>query len=162
MDVELLPNFPGSYALVLRCETPFEVSVGRLGRCFFSDGYWIYTGSALGPGGLRARLAHHLRPSPRPHWHLDYLKPAMRPVETWITIGEINREHDWAACLAGYRGASRPIRGFGASDCSCRAHLIHSPRRPGFDGFRTRLRKTNPSHPPLSRFTAIDFQASRY
>ena len=37
-------------------------------------GKWYYVGSALEPGGLRVRIAHHARIAARPHWHIDYLR----------------------------------------------------------------------------------------
>ena len=160
MEYQWIPNHPGTYALVLCCDKPFQVQVGRLGQFVFEEGYWIYTGSAFGPGGLRARLAHHLKPSPRPHWHIDYIKLAMRPVEAWITIDKVSREHAWAACMAGRRPASRPIPGFGASDCSCRSHLIHWRRRPTFDGFRRQLLTTIPAQAPLHRVPCSDLHSS--
>lgn len=147
---QLKPN-PGTYALVYRCPTPVEKAAGRLGRVFLHPGYWIYVGSAFGPGGLRARLAHHLSPSPRPHWHLDYVKRAMTPIDIWTTTDPVKREHDWAATLASLRGASCPIAGFGASDCTCRSHLIYLRRRPGFNGFRKRIRLAVHGHGPLYR-----------
>lgn len=142
---------PGTYALVLECSNPFRAVVGRRGSLFFADGYWIYVGSAFGPGGLRARLTHHLKPSARPHWHLDYIKDAMRPVEIWITTDGVKREHAWAQILASMSGAALPVTGFGASDCGCRSHLVHMRRRPGYTGFKRRLFAMLKAHGPLSR-----------
>jgi Uri superfamily endonuclease len=128
----------GTYALVLACRRPVETAVGMLGPVRLTNGYWVYVGSAFGPGGLRARLAHHLKPSVRPHWHLDYIKGALQPIEIWTTTDPVKREHDWVRLISGLKGASRPIAGFGASDCACRTHLIHLRRRPQFRVF-TRL-----------------------
>ncbi len=50
------------------------VRIGRRGELRLQPGFYIYLGSALGPGGVRARLALHFRPCTRPHWHLDYLR----------------------------------------------------------------------------------------
>jgi len=37
-------------------------------------GYYIYIGSAFGPGGVRARMLRHLRADKPKHWHIDYLR----------------------------------------------------------------------------------------
>jgi len=145
-------NHHGTYALIFSCPVPFKAVAGKLGPVFISSGYWIYVGSAFGPGGLRSRLSHHLKPSHRPHWHLDYIKSALRPVEFWTTTDPVKREHNWAAVLAALNGASRPIQGFGATDCTCRSHLIHLPRLPGFYHFTMQVCREIPAHGPLSRF----------
>ncbi len=139
----------GTYALMFKCSAPFQAVVGKLGPVFLSEGYWIYVGSAFGPGGLRSRLSHHLQPSHRPHWHLDHIKSAMQPIEIWITTDTVKREHAWATIISALNGASRPIVDFGATDCACRAHLIHLPRRPGFCRFAMRLGAVAPAHGPL-------------
>ena len=150
--VEMAGTRQGTYALVFSCPTPFQAVAGKLGPVFLSSGYWIYVGSAFGPGGLRSRLSHHLKPSRRPHWHLDYIKNTLRAVEIWITTDPVKREHDWAGIFSTLNGASRPIEGFGATDCTCRSHLIHLPRRPGFGRCKQRVHTIIPSHSPLFRF----------
>jgi Uri superfamily endonuclease len=150
--LETAGNRHGTYALVFSCPAPFQAVAGRLGTVSLTCGYWIYVGSAFGPGGLRSRLFHHLKPSHRPHWHLDYIKNALRPVEVWTTTDPVKREHDWATMLSDRKGASRPIAGFGATDCTCRSHLIHMTRMPGFYGFKNQASRTIPAHGPLFRF----------
>ncbi|MCK6579853.1 MAG: GIY-YIG nuclease family protein [Anaerolineae bacterium] len=87
-------------------------------------------GSAFGPGGLRGRLAHHLAPVRKPHWHIDYLRQAATCREVWSVAGEASREHAWAAALLATPGASTPAPRFGASDCACPTHLIHFAVKP--------------------------------
>jgi Uri superfamily endonuclease len=125
--------------------------IGNLGIVEGSRGYWIYVGSAFGPGGLASRLTHHLKFSPRPHWHLDYLKTALRPVEIWTTTDPVKRECAWARRFSLMKGSACPIAGFGASDCACHSHLIHRARKPGFVTFRRLLRRQFPNHGPLYR-----------
>jgi Uri superfamily endonuclease len=149
-------NLPGTYALIFHCASPFRIRVGKLGIVEGSHGYWIYVGSAFGPGGLASRLAHHLKPSQRPHWHLDYLKTALRPMDIWTTTDPIKRECAWARCFSILKGSTCPISGFGASDCNCRSHLIHRPRRPGFVRFRRQLRQQIANHGPLYRISPAD------
>ncbi|GAB6904397.1 conserved hypothetical protein [Desulfosarcina cetonica] len=147
-----LQGEPGTYALVFHCDAPVSTRVGRLGLIRLPVGYWVYVGSAFGPGGLRARLGHHLKPSARPHWHVDYIKGAMIPVAVWTTVDPLKREHAWAAVLSGIRGARCPVAGFGASDCDCPAHLVHLSHCPSLSGFRARIRRMDRSHAPIRGF----------
>ena len=57
----------GTYALLLSSATDAVIPVGRLGDLRLQPGFYVYVGSALGPGGVRARLAHHMRPAKRLH-----------------------------------------------------------------------------------------------
>ena len=140
--IQRIPRARGTYALIYQCDAPFQTVVGRLGPVCLSTGYWIYVGSAFGPGGLKSRLGHHLKPSHRPHWHLDYVKHFLKPVEIWLSTDTIKQEHVWAIDLSCLIGATCPIAGFGASDCSCLSHMIHLRRKPGFSGFQKRIRQT--------------------
>jgi Uri superfamily endonuclease len=58
----------GTYALVLKSSSDPKVEVGKLGRLHVRPGFYVYVGSAFGPGGLKARIAHHMKISARPHW----------------------------------------------------------------------------------------------
>lgn len=48
----------GTYILILSSPARSTIDVGRLGRMTLAHGYYLYVGSAFGPGGLRARIAH--------------------------------------------------------------------------------------------------------
>jgi hypothetical protein len=61
---------PGPYALLLSSATDQLICVGRLGDLRLQPGFYVYVGSPLGTGGVRARLAHHIRAAERPHWHI--------------------------------------------------------------------------------------------
>lgn len=54
---------PGTYALLLKLDKQERITVGKLGTFDLPAGYYLYVGSALGPGGLRARLTRHRRGS---------------------------------------------------------------------------------------------------
>ncbi|MBT8467436.1 MAG: DUF123 domain-containing protein, partial [Deltaproteobacteria bacterium] len=43
----------------LELSGPTEVEVGRLGTICFDAPFYVYVGSAFGPGGLAARLRAH-------------------------------------------------------------------------------------------------------
>lgn len=129
----------GTYVLVLRLDARKTLTVGRLGGCDFEPGYYAYVGSACGPGGLRARLAHHAVRSARPHWHIDYLRLEAEPVEAWISTNRA--EHAWASAV-GNTDAMRPVcAGFGTSDCRCLTHLFHASARPRIGPFARLLQQ---------------------
>lgn len=100
--------------------------VARLGRPSLRPGAYVYCGSANGPGGLRARLARHLRADKRRHWHIDHLLAAAR-VDDLVALPGGN-ECDLVARFAAVVGNNFPVPGFGSSDCRrCRAHLLAVP-----------------------------------
>ena len=144
---------PGSYALILRAGRRQTVQVGRLGQLAVEPGCYVYVGSALGPGGVRARVGHHARLAARPHWHIDYLRRAATLRHVWYAYDAVRREHAWADIFAHLPGASIPLPGFGASDCACPAHLYFFSRQPRLDSFRRRLRATIPNHGRVDRMS---------
>lgn len=130
-----VPRLPGTYVVILRLEEARWVRVGQSGEFYIPSGWLAYVGSARGPGGLSARLARHLR-HPKPlRWHIDFLRPVAQPVAVWWAAGTDRRECLWAAALARMPGASRPVPGFGSSDCRCPAHLFHFPEPPDWAQF---------------------------
>lgn len=114
----------GTYALVIQLEDIKTLPVGRLGEFSLSSGLYVYVGSALGPGGLRARVARHLRTEKRPHWHIDTLTAIAPIVGVWWTVSHIRMECEWARALASLPGVIIPIARFGSSDCGCPGHLL--------------------------------------
>ena len=91
-----LPPQPGVYAVWLQVAERLTLRVGALGEWAVMPGDWVYVGSALGPGGLRARVAHHARIAARPHWHIDYLRRHAVLTTVWYSIDSRRREHQWA------------------------------------------------------------------
>lgn len=146
----------GSYALIFFCPRHATVKAGRLGELRLEPGFYIYCGSAFGPGGVKARTDHHRQVSQRPHWHLDYLRPQLQLLEIWYTFDKSAREHQWAAQLATMRGATQPFPGFGSSDCRCRSHLIRIGYKPSFAAFRRRVRLLDAAHKPFLRKFVIE------
>jgi len=145
-----IPSKPGSYALEFTLYQPQRLNVGRLGEIYFPQGEYIYVGSALGPGGLRARLGRHLQKDTFScHWHIDYLRSyadtrslcyLMKSAGTIhldssqaqdkSALGQKPVECIWSQTLSALPYANIPAPGFGASDChsGCCAHLIHFPQ----------------------------------
>ncbi len=126
----VIESKPGTYALILFCASNARIQIGRLGIMQLQRGYYVYLGSALGPGGLRARIAHHQKLSTRPHWHIDYLRAHTRLHSVWLNYDGRRREHEWARATQKLNGATIPLPGFGASDCSCLSHVYFFKGRP--------------------------------
>jgi Uri superfamily endonuclease len=141
-----MESSPGTYAIVLTPNSERSIKIGKLGMLKLQAGYYIYVGSAFGPGGLAARIAHHKRISQRPRWHIDYLRTAAEIIELWYTYDSRPMEHDWAETLAGAKGAWAPFPGFGSSDCNCKAHLYFFKSKPTIASFRRRLRTRFKDH----------------
>jgi Uri superfamily endonuclease len=140
---------PGTSALILPCSTKVRVHIGRLGTLWLQPGHYVYLGSALGPGGLRARIAHHQEQSLRPHWHIDYLRAHTQIHCVWFSYDARRREHQWAGAIQALSGAKIPLFGFGASDCNCQSHLYFFKRCPSRSSFRRALGRR---HPPVGEF----------
>jgi Uri superfamily endonuclease len=121
---------PGTYALVLAATKRQTISVGRLGILDVRPGFYVYVGSALGPGGLAARIGRHARQEKTLRWHVDHLRAVTDLVEVWCSPGRQRQECSWAERLALMPGARTPMPGFGASDCGCRSHLFYFLERP--------------------------------
>lgn len=119
----------GCYHLLFSLPHPRRLRIGALGTHHFPAGWYLYTGSAFGPGGLAARVARHRRGG-RPHWHIDYLAAAARLEEVRLMPEVVRRECAHAAAARALPGASVPVSRFGASDCRCPAHLVHFGERP--------------------------------
>jgi Uri superfamily endonuclease len=122
---EMLPPTPGTYALVLELAAANTLVIGRLGEFRLAAGTYVYVGSALGPGGLRARVGRHLRREKKPHWHIDALTAAALMVEVWAVESKNRLECHWAAALRALPGTRIPVAGFGASDCACTTHQLN-------------------------------------
>jgi Uri superfamily endonuclease len=126
-EVTPLRREKGTYILVLHLAQEKEIAIGRLGCFLFPAGFYLYVGSALGPGGLAARLARHRRLDKKMRWHIDYLRACTAWVGAYYATGQERRECSWARALWSLPGASLPAPRFGASDCRCPAHLVHLP-----------------------------------
>jgi len=133
---------PGTYLLLLRLEEDREIIIGRLGNLLFPRGYYLYIGSARGPGGLQARLGRHCRRGKHPRWHIDYLRGHVNLIEIWAVESEERLECLWAQQLAQLPPA-RPIPHFGSSDCRCPSHLFHFQEKPSPRQFAHSLPQTN-------------------
>ena len=134
-----LPSLPGTYVLVLRISQRQEILVSTLGSLDVDPGFYLYVGSALGPGGLAKRIGRHARAEKKCCWHIDYLTAVATLDEVWYRVDDVRRECYWAECLKKLHGATLPLEGFGSSDCRCRSHLFHFQALPSHRVFRQRL-----------------------
>lgn len=126
VDHRLLGNLPvtgGAYALILHLEQAVAVDLPKLSAQPIAPGWYLYAGSAYGPGGLRARLARHFKPNKKTHWHIDRLTNICAPAAALSMPGGC--ECAIAAELAAGQAFGFVAAGFGASDCrQCPSHLL--------------------------------------
>ncbi|MGJ0532982.1 GIY-YIG nuclease family protein [Methylocystis sp.] len=138
------PAAPGAYALWLRLASPLDVRVGKISATLPAGDY-LYCGSARGPGGLRARLARHMRPHKRAHWHIDQLTAAASLLGAFV-----EEQGDECVLNAALSDLPIPIAGFGSSDCRrCAAHLRLLPKGAALPSDWENARKA--AHLPLKR-----------
>ena len=120
----------GIYCLVLHTRGAV-IPVGARGEVTFPPGWYVYVGSALGPGGL-ARVDRHIRCYHRegahpPRWHIDYLLTDERFVLDWVVTGETT---DRLECTLARTLGGDGVPGFGCSDCRCATHLFYRTADP--------------------------------
>ena len=118
-----IPSTPGIYALLILLREKVRVKIRQRERTV-APGLYVYIGSAQGPGGLRARIARHVRRSKRIKWHVDQLTVNGEVAAIVYSIGR-SRECVLTRPLE-ENGFTHPIRGFGSSDCTsgCTSHLL--------------------------------------
>ncbi len=122
-DATRLPAVPGAYVLLV--ETGREVVVRLPGRppTILTPGRYLYCGSARGPGGIKARVARHMRRDKTVRWHVDRLTEAGSVLGAWTFPGG-----DECALVASLSALPVPMAGFGSSDCrTCASHLLAWP-----------------------------------
>lgn len=117
---------PGIYTIILGLDKDMEIHVGSLGRLSFMKGYFAYTGSARGPGGV-IRVRRHLDvlggSNKARRWHIDYLLPNVSFEDVAITY----TDKDLECAIARKIGSElEAIPGFGCTDCRCPSHLHFS------------------------------------
>jgi Uri superfamily endonuclease len=119
----------GTYVLLLQTDRPVKINPGCLRPCRLPAGRYAYTGSARGPGGLRARVDHHLRPDKPLRWHIDYLTAQVPVIAVLTSPGVENRECAYLQAILSLPGTAAIVPRFGSSDCrsGCPAHLVRLP-----------------------------------
>ncbi|MFY9625949.1 MAG: GIY-YIG nuclease family protein [Rhodoplanes sp.] len=118
-----IPARAGGYILVIDLAEPVAVTIGRGKPQALAPGRYLYCGSAKGPGGLKARVARHLRHGKPVRWHVDHLTERGAVIGAWVFPG---REE--CALAAKLSHLPAPVPGFGSSDCRrCAGHLFAWP-----------------------------------
>lgn len=118
-----IPDNKGTYCLLLYADSIHNIKVGALGKLNIKKGYYVYIGSAFGPGGLKARIGRHLKKSKKLRWHIDYLRKVTEIIDIKYSTEKNRLECQWAANFA-ENGGITPFKGFGSSDCKCYSHLF--------------------------------------
>ncbi len=139
-----IPALPGAYVLAIELSRPIALALADRPPVSLPAGRYLYCGSAKGAGGLRARIARHMRRGKPIRWHIDHLTEAGRVLGAWTAVGG-----DECALVAALAGLPMPIEGFGSSDCrGCKSHLLRAPRR-----FPPRLlaSQARPRQPPAAK-----------
>jgi Uri superfamily endonuclease len=122
----------GVYCLIFK-NKPSKVTTGKLGDISFKEGYHVYVGSALGPGGLK-RVKRHISLSKNrdknPRWHIDYLHVSQY-FELVATICAItDKKYECLVAQKLIQNNWNYIPDFGCSDCSCPSHLFYRKSNP--------------------------------
>lgn len=129
-DLWFMERSPGTYTIVIQNDAHEKIQVGQWGPLDLISGYYLYVGSALGPGGVAARVARHCRRSKPFRWHIDYITAVAAPIAAWYYHSSAKLEHRWAAKLQRSAQLSH-IERFGSSDCRCATHLFYTHKKPG-------------------------------
>ncbi len=103
------------------------MKVGSLGSLKFEKGWYTYTGSALGSGGLMRRIQRHIKKDKKCFWHIDYLLNNEYSSIEAIICAASNTGHECKIVRKIASMTAKPIKGFGVSDCKegCRSHLYY-------------------------------------
>lgn len=149
----MLKNIPGTYVVILASAISKEVSIGKSLQISLQPGYYLYIGSAFGPGGVASRIRHHTSAVKRPHWHLDYLRQYTEVIEVWFSYDGLKRECQWASVMGSIGDDYNPIKGFGATDCTCPTHLMYSSMRPDYKQFKYLVMNQISAHQDVNLLT---------
>ena len=150
-----IDSAPGSYALILQAEKLLHIQVGKLGNMKLAPGFYLYFGSARGPGGVKARVNRHLRKQKKLHWHIDYLTTRIPVLDVWYSYAPFRDECSWAEMGIRWTNEQLPCSGFGSSDCRCDAHLVYRPRQPQISEFREWACHNGVAHSSMSDIVSV-------
>jgi Uri superfamily endonuclease len=106
---------------VIALERDQWITIGKLGPLQFEAGTYGYCGSAM--AGFRGRVGRHFSKDKKLRWHIDYLLKMAQPVGAYLVPGGKEMECALGSFLSELPG-SKPVKGFGSSDCSCSSHLF--------------------------------------
>jgi len=114
----------GVYVLIMRLDRDKNIIIGKLGSIHFKKGYYAYTGSALGTGGIK-RVKRHFDVATGENrtrkWHIDYLMP-----HSEVLCAVFLSTSEALECTVAESLEFEGVPGFGCSDCTCGSHLFFS------------------------------------
>ncbi len=115
-------GFKCIYILIIQVSSDINVNIGAVGERAFAKGLYAYVGSAQ--TNMEQRVKRHLRIKKRKFWHIDYLlyNAAAKIIKVFFKEGNKTEECKTAKSLS---EKSKPIDGFGCSDCKCKSHLFY-------------------------------------
>jgi Uri superfamily endonuclease len=127
-----IPFKQGIYTLIIDVSLPVRIEIGKLGCTNFTEGFYAYTGSALGKTmNLKVRISRHLSQEKKRRWHIDYLLSSNAVAIKVIVYMKTSLEKEChiAKSIEQLAEVKVPIKGFGSSDCQygCAAHLHYFP-----------------------------------
>ena len=115
------PSDGGTYLLLLSLD--HNQMLHRPKAIAITAGLYGYAGSAYGPGGLKARLARHVKRDKSVRWHIDQL--SIKASDHFALGWCGGKECAIIRALETRQGVNHPIPGFGSSDCKCcTSHLL--------------------------------------
>ena len=117
----------GIYLLEIILNNKKKINIGALGEYNFSAGYYYYIGSAQ--KNLQSRINRHLKDNKKLHWHIDYLLNYAQIINYYTILADKNYECKLFQCLNKKEIFQVPVKGLGASDCSCRSHLLYTEEK---------------------------------
>ncbi|MEM3530340.1 MAG: GIY-YIG nuclease family protein [Nitrososphaerales archaeon] len=117
----------GVYTLIMNLAKGINLKVGCLGSLKFKKGWYVYTGSALGSGGLVGRVQRHLKKDKKCFWHIDYFLESKYSSIKVVIYAKSNKKYECKIIKEITNLNAKPIKGFGASDCkeACKSHLYY-------------------------------------
>jgi len=118
-----IPRTPGVYILIVYLSTSTTLTIGALGVASLPAGFYAYVGSAMGPGGLYARIRRHLSSKKRIKWHIDYVLKAGKIVGVIYGVSSVKRECEVASLIA--KRYSFIVKKLGSTDCKCISHFFY-------------------------------------
>lgn len=143
----------GVYALLLHLGKGRTLRIGKLGIFYFPVRWYVYLGSAHGPGGVRKRTDRHRKNNSwkKKRWNIDFLRSEARLCEIWFSQARQIFEHRWAHAFCDMEDAMMHAEKFGAQDCYplCPTHLLQYDIRPSLPAFRYRVANRYPDQPPI-------------
>ena len=123
MAAVTLPAIKGAYILLIDLPHDLAVHMPRRPDTVLDAGRYLYSGSANGMGGIKARVGRHMRGDKTIRWHIDQLTVSGMVVGAWVFPGG-----DECELVARLSMLPKPIHGFGSSDCLvCASHLLVWP-----------------------------------